>query len=250
MIEQSKYEGLHVKPSIVKEKANMGMRPDPLLISLKDVTMAWDGRVVLDRVNLDIHLHDFLTVTGPNGGGKSTLLKLILRLLKPTSGMVTYHGGKKGLHIGYLPQKNMIDARFPITVREVVSSGLAGPHGRELPNHDQLVADALRLIELESHRDAAIGTLSGGQLQRVLLGRAIISRPELLVLDEPLSYLDKHFEQHIYGILENLASTTAIVLVSHEMTTLANMSTRHLIVDHGIHECHAHHHTVSITCDE
>ncbi len=250
MNSQMDYNELYRRPSGKRVVQNAGMRPDRLLISLKNVSMAWNGRRVLEHVNLDIHSRDFLTITGPNGGGKSTLLKIILRLLKPTYGTVTYHGGKDGLHIGYLPQKNMIDSRFPITASEVVASGLAGPFGRKLPDHERLIADTMRLIELESHKNAAIGTLSGGQLQRVLLGRAIISRPTLLVLDEPLSYLDKHFEQHIYNILEQLAPTTAIVLVSHEMTTLANMSTRHLIVDHELHECHAPHHMVSVTCDE
>lgn len=239
------------KPRVLHDKPlSAGLVADRCLISLEDVSMAWDGRRILESVNLDIHAHDFLAITGPNGGGKSTLLKIILKLLRPTTGRVTYHGNKGSLNIGYLPQKNMIDARFPITVREVVASGLAGPHGRRLTEHDRLIDETIKLIELDTHRNASIGTLSGGQLQRVLLGRAIISKPTLLVLDEPLSYLDKHFEHHTYNILKNMAPTTAIVLVSHEMTTLADMATRHLIVDHAIQECHAPHHTVSVTCDE
>ena len=223
---------------------------NPCLISLRDIVMEWDGHRILDHVSLDVNARDFLAITGPNGGGKSTLLKILLKLLKPTAGTVNYNtpGGK--LHVGYLPQKNMIDARFPITVREVVASGLQGPHGSKLPDHSALIAETLHTIELESHAHASIGNLSGGQLQRALLGRAIISRPRVLVLDEPLSYLDKHFEHHTYNILQRLAPTTAIILVSHEMTTIASMATRHLIVDHTLHECTAHHHTITSPCDD
>ncbi|MDE6154218.1 MAG: ATP-binding cassette domain-containing protein [Muribaculaceae bacterium] len=218
------------------------------IISLKDISMSWDDRRVLTDVCLDVCRNDFLAITGPNGGGKSTLLRIILKLLKPTRGTVTYHdmhGAQVDrLHIGYLPQKNMIDSRFPITVREVIASGLLGPHGSKLKDQDSLIEKTLDTVELRSHSESAIGTLSGGQLQRALLGRAIISGPNVLVLDEPLSYLDKNFEQHTYSILENIAPHTTILLVSHEMTTIASMASRHLIVDNTIHECSAHHHFI------
>lgn len=111
------------------------------------------------------------------------------------------------------------------------------------------VAETLETVGLSSHADAPIGTLSGGQLQRALLGRAIISRPDIIVLDEPLSYLDKHFEQKVYDLLARLTPSTTIILVSHEMTTIAGMANRHLIVDRTIHECEAAHHFVT-TCEE
>ncbi len=225
---------------------------NPVIISLHDISMAWDNRRVLSDVSLDVRQHDFLAITGPNGGGKSTLLRIILRLLKPTTGSVTYYdtAGKRtnSLHIGYLPQKNMIDSRFPITVSEVIASGLLGPHGSRLPDHHTLIDETLDTIELQSHAASAIGTLSGGQLQRALLGRAIISRPDVLVLDEPLSYLDKNFEHHTYRILESLAPHTTILLVSHEMTAIAQMASRHLIIDNTLHECAAHHHFVRTDC--
>jgi zinc transport system ATP-binding protein len=106
------------------------------------------------------------------------------------------------------------------------------------------------MMGLDDRSEAAIGELSGGQLQRTLLGRAIISNPELLVLDEPLSYIDKHFEHHLYDIIGELAKSTTIVLVSHEMSAIAGMANRHIIVDNGIHECSAHHHYVPSECDE
>lgn len=225
--------------------------PDTI-ISLRGVTQRWDQRTVLQGVDLDINRGDFIAITGPNGGGKTTLLRIILKLLKPTAGTVTYlHEGNpvKKLSIGYLPQKNMIDSRFPITVSEVVASGLIGGNTPK-EETDMLTDETIRLVGLEAHSDKSIGSLSGGQLQRALLGRAIISRPGLLVLDEPLSYVDKRFEHSIYDLVAELSKTTTLLLVSHEMSTIAGMANRHLIVDHAIHECHSPHHYVHYDCDE
>ena len=150
--------------------------------------------------------------------------------------------------IGYLPQKNQIDSRFPISVEDVVRSGL---YGTGTPKSDAIakVDNTLALIGLESHRRHAIGELSGGQLQRALLGRAIISDPRVLILDEPLSYIDKHFENQMYDIIDSLARHTTILLVSHEMSTIAAMASRHLIVDQSAHECSASHHYFRSDCD-
>lgn len=217
--------------------------------------MRWDVKEVLSGIDMTVKRGDFLAITGPNGGGKSTLLRVILKLLAPTSGSVEYFdrdGSVTGrLAIGYLPQKNMIDARFPITVREVVSSGLLGKGGKkdEYRDRPEIVDETLRMVELHTHANAPIGTLSGGQLQRALFGRAIISSPEVLVLDEPLSYLDKHFEEYIYSILRDLSASATILLVSHEMSVISTMATRHLIVDHTLHECRAKHHYVASECD-
>lgn len=214
--------------------------------------MRWDGKTVLSGIDLSVNEGDFIAMTGPNGGGKTTLLRIILKLLAPTSGSVGYYAGGAEvdrLPIGYLPQKNMIDSRFPITVEEVVASGLLAKGGCSHEEMKSLVERTISLVELESHARAAIGELSGGQLQRALLGRAIISSPEVLVLDEPLSYLDKHFEEHIYRILSTLASSTTILLVSHEMSVISKMANRHLIVDHALHECTADHHYIQSPCD-
>lgn len=211
--------------------------PDETIISLRGISRRWDGRDILSDINFDVNRGDFIAITGPNGGGKTTLLRIILKLLKPTTGSVTYLDPQgnpvKGLPIGYLPQKNMIDSRVPVTVHELVASGLTGEHlGRE--RERTLTASTLTTIGLTAHADKPIGVLSGGQLQRALLGRAIISSPEVLVLDEPLSYVDKQFEQSIYTLLEQLAASTTILLVSHEMSTIAGMATRHLVVDHTL----------------
>lgn len=227
--------------------------PDNSIITLDHVWKRYDNKVILKDVNLDIQKGDFVAVTGPNGGGKTTLLRIILRLLNPTQGKVTYHSDNmevKKLPIGYLPQKNLIDSRFPITVRETVASGLLAEKNMQRDECNKRIAETISLMGLDAHSDASIGDLSGGQLQRTLLGRALISNPEVLVLDEPLSYIDKAFEQHLYDIIADVARNTTIILVSHEMSTISGMANRHIIVDHSIHECHASHHYVHSTCDE
>ncbi len=221
------------------------------VIRLSDISMKRDNREILSHVSLDVNQGDFLAVTGPNGGGKTTLLRILLKLLQPTAGSVTYfNNGKpcRQLPIGYLPQKNMVDARFPITVKEVISSGLLGTVPQSANERRERITEILQLVELHNHENKSIGNLSGGQLQRALLGRALISRPQILVLDEPLSYLDKHFEEHIYRIIADIAPSTTIILVSHEMSVISTMANRHIIVDHTLHECCAHQHFVPTDC--
>ena len=156
------------------------------LLTLSGVCMGWDGHEVLHDINLIVHRGDFITITGPNGGGKTTLLRIMLGLLKPVAGRVVRE--LDGMRIGYLPQKNMIDSHFPVTVREVMLSGLLGVRGLSRQQRDEAYARTMDRVALHEHEDRPIGELSGGQLQRALLGRAIIADPGLLVLDEPLSY--------------------------------------------------------------
>lgn len=209
--------------------------------------MQWHDRCVLSNINLAVFNGNFMAITGPNGSGKTTLLRIMLRLLRPTSGRVIYGAGLQSNAIGYLPQKNMIDSHFPITVREVVASGLLARR-TSAGQVRQSVERMLCTTGLSAQADSSIGQLSGGQLQRALLGRALISQPSLLVLDEPLSYIDKRFEHQLYDILAHVAKTTTIVLVSHEMTAISEMANRHIIVDNGIHECTAEHHYVHSDC--
>lgn len=226
------------------------------VIRISSVGMAFDRKEVLSDITLDVNRGDFIAITGPNGGGKTTLLRLILKLLKPTSGSVEYIDGNGDLFprlsIGYLPQKSSVDSRFPITVEEVVRLGLMGP---EAPKDDieGRVASMLSELELEWKASSPIGLLSGGQLQRALLGRALVADPEVVVLDEPLSYLDKHFERKLYqmlGLVRERRPQTSILLVSHEMSEIAGMANRHVVVDHTLHVCHSATHMVHYDCED
>lgn len=212
------------------------------IIRLKDVAVEFEGKRVLEDVNLRINRGDFVAITGPNGGGKTTLMRVMLKLLVPTKGSVSYYLFSEEvnrLKIGYLPQKSMLDTRFPITVKKVVLSGLQeGFLGRMKDGYVEKFESAVETCGIRGYLNKRIGNLSGGELQRTLLARAIISEPEVLFLDEPLSYVDKKFEHKIYSIMEELRQRTTIILVSHEMSEIGRMADRHIIVDHHVDECH------------
>jgi len=226
--------------------------PQNKMIELDGVWVTYDTHTVLRDVCFSVDEGDFIAITGPNGGGKTTMLRVILGLLRPSRGRVVYRAQGREvneLSIGYLPQKNMIDSRFPISVEEVVASGLLSQKKLTTDQRNREITETIKLMGLSEQAHMPIGNLSGGQLQRALLGRAIISHPRVLVLDEPLSYVDKRFEHHIYDIVSELAQNTTILLVSHEMSTIATMANRHLIVDHALHECTSPHHFIS-SCEK
>lgn len=221
------------------------------LIQVTNLTAGYDGVAAIRDINLEVNRLDFMGIIGPNGGGKSTLVKVMLGLLKPMEGSVAYfRDGKavRDLRVGYLPQRSQIDHRFPITVADVVLSGLLdgapllGPVTRA---QRERVTEILEMTGMLDFRDRAIGMLSGGQMQRVLLGRAIINRPELLVLDEPNSYIDKKFEDRLYELLRELNKTTTILMVSHEVTSLVDMVNRTISIDQTLQPvdltCPYHH---------
>lgn len=190
------------------------------LVDIHNLSAAYDGHTVLHDVNLAIQERDFLGIIGPNGGGKTTLVKCILGLLKPTAGRIDY---ALGLRIGYLPQYTRIDRQFPITVDEVVLSGLDGRQGlcsRPTPEQRARVSEVIAQMGLQGLERRPIGALSGGQLQRALLGRAVVSDPQLIILDEPSTYIDRRFETRLYELLTQLNRDHAIVLVSHDIGTV------------------------------
>lgn len=213
------------------------------LIEIKNLSAGYDNRTVLRNVNLTVYNRDFLGIIGPNGGGKTTLIKCILGLLKPTAGEILYSDkrfvasdkqrgtaqrpalttNRSVLKMGYLPQYNSIDRKFPITVEEVILSGLSSQKSlisRFTATHREKARQVITRMGLEGLEKRAIGALSGGQLQRALLGRAIISDPALVVLDEPSTYIDKRFEARLYELLAEINHDCAIILVSHDIGTV------------------------------
>lgn len=212
------------------------------LVEITNLTVGYENKPnVLKNVSLTIYRDDFLGVIGPNGGGKTTLLKSVLGLITPASGSVRFFDGDRevpSLNIGYLPQINHIDRKFPISVSEVILSGLTlrkglfRRHGAEDKQRVREVADWLGITELLPR---AIGELSGGQLQRVLLGRAIIDHPKLIILDEPSTYVDKLFETNFYKLLGDINKEIAIMLVSHDVGTIISQVKNIACVNQGLH---------------
>lgn len=203
---------------------------DNRLIHIDGASVAYDSTIALQDVTLTIYDHDFLGVIGPNGGGKTTLVKLILGIMQPQHGTVTYYDtdGKptQNIPIGYLPQYTSFDFRFPITVEEVVMAGmLAGKSMtyRFTAADRQRTQEVLQLLELDTLARRPIGELSGGQRQRVLMARALTTQPRLLVLDEPSTYIDRNSENHMYSLLQSLNEQCAIVLVSHDTGAVKQM---------------------------
>ncbi|MDD4109665.1 MAG: metal ABC transporter ATP-binding protein [Prolixibacteraceae bacterium] len=198
---------------------------DPL-INIKNLTVGYDKNPVLHKVNLKIFENDFLGVIGPNGGGKTTLLKAVLGLLRPIEGQIIFREDlkKKKKPFGYLPQVKHIDRNFPITVFEVVRSGSLMQNSEKISNYElrQKVNDLLNETGIYNIRDKAIGDLSGGQMQRVFLCRALLGNPKVLMLDEPDTFVDNRFESELYEKLKHLNKQMAIILVSHDMGTISS----------------------------
>jgi zinc transport system ATP-binding protein len=200
---------------------------NPVLVSLQDVSFSYQDVAVLENVNLTIEGNDFLGIIGPNGGGKTTLLKLILGLLKPDKGVIQVFGEspKKGRKsIGYIPQLFSFDFDFPISVMEVVLMGRLGKRGlgRRYSKGDiQICLEALIKVGMEQFTHRQISELSGGQRQRVFIARALATEPKLLLLDEPVSSIDAQWQSAFYEMLRTLSEEIAIVLVTHDVGVIS-----------------------------
>jgi zinc transport system ATP-binding protein len=196
-------------------------------VRLEDVWVHYDGVPALEGVNLSINQDDFLGIIGPNGGGKTTLLKVILGLMKPSSGKVSVMGGTPETgrkFVGYVSQHSLFDRDFPISVWEVVLMGRlgqAGPFKRYSEEDKKSAIQALEMVEMADFKDRQIGKLSGGQQQRVFIARALVTKPKLLLLDEPMASVDTPMQTGFYELLERLKQEMAIVLVSHDISAVS-----------------------------
>jgi zinc transport system ATP-binding protein len=195
------------------------------IIDFKGVYFSYGDRAVLENVSFSVGRNDFIALIGPNGGGKTTVLKIIMGLLKPERGEVKVSGnepeeGRKS--IGYMPQSLFFDLNFPINVFDTVIMGRY--HGllkkyREIDNEAAL--EALSTVGMLEYRDRHISMLSGGQLQRVLIARAIVREPELLLLDEPMSSVDPASQKSIYELFRELNKKMAIIFVTHDIGAIS-----------------------------
>jgi zinc transport system ATP-binding protein len=206
------------------------------LVTLNNISATYSGKPVLNDVSLSIKKNDFTGIIGPNGGGKTTLLRIILGLMKPINGSIDRNIEK--FDIGYLPQISQFDSQFPIIVTNVVLSGLVkGINIKRKKNPESIrkVEEVLDTVGIFDLRMRPIGELSGGELQRTMLARAIISSPKLLILDEPNTYVDNRFEHELYRILENLNKNMAILLVSHDLGIISPYIKSIACVNGGLH---------------
>lgn len=216
------------------------------VVKLTDVSFQYEDKVVLDGVNFALDRGDFVGIVGPNGSGKSTLMKLILGLLTPTKGKVELFGQplqkfREWNRIGYVAQQVAHGAGgFPATVREVVASGLVGKVGmfrRLKAYHHVSVQEAVDRVGLTAKLDQRIGSLSGGQLQRVFIARALVAEPELLILDEPTVGVDQESIEQFYSLLRSLKEENSLtmMIVSHDVGVMTQWVNKVACVQKKIH---------------
>ena len=198
------------------------------LVEFKDVCVSYGETPALENVSFIVEEKDFLCLIGPNGGGKTTILKALLGLIEPSSGVIRVFGkppsdGRK--YIGYVPQHSLFDSQFPISVWEVVLTGRLGKKGitgkYDLKDKDVAI-ESLGKVDMLEYKDRHISELSGGQRQRVFIARALASKPKLLLLDEPTASVDVHMESHFYELLKKLNEEIAIVLATHDIGVVSS----------------------------
>jgi len=213
-------------------------------IEIQNLTFSYNKDIVLKNINLKVYKNDFLAIIGPNGGGKSTLLKSILGINKITQGDIKVLGKtpkQSFTQIGYVPQNTNINVDFPITVHEIVMMGHIQQPNKKLTyknffqkyfnisynSFEQSCAlEALKQVGMEQYKDTKIGSLSGGQRQRVMIARALCAHPKILLLDEPTASIDVDGQKQIYELLKELNKSITIVVVSHDISVILGYATK------------------------
>lgn len=228
-----------------------------LVVEFQGVWAGYDHTPVLEDVSLDVAKGQVLALVGPNGGGKTTVLRLILGLLQASRGAVRVLGGQPQEvrhRIGYLPQAAQLDPSFPATVWDTAATGRLRPTmwPQRLQSRDRaLVGETLREVRMLGLEHRLVGTLSGGQRQRVLLARALVTEPELLLLDEPAAGLDPEVTAELYELLTSLGREVTVIMVSHNLEAVHQYATSIGIIDRRIthHHCRQHPSGPGDRCD-
>lgn len=206
-------------------------------VKLDEISFSYQDQYILENVSFSLEDGEFMGVFGPNGGGKTTLLKLIMGFLKPSKGKIEIFGmppKEAQQHIAYVPQSLRFDRQFPVTVGEVVLSGRLFNlpwHGRYASEDEQIAEEVMESLRLTHLKKQPFGNLSGGQAQRTLIARALVSNPKLLLLDEPTASVDAKAETEIYEILDGLKGKMTIIMVTHHLRTAIKQVERVLCVN-------------------
>lgn len=213
-----------------------------LAVDIHELYFSYEQIPVLEHVSLQIQDGEFVGIVGPNGGGKSTLIRIILGLLQPSGGMLTVLGtqpSRARRKIGYVPQYPAFDRNFPITVEQLVLMGrLNGAWGGYNAHDRKIALQAMSETEVSSLKGRTIGSLSGGQLQRVLVARALACEPRILLLDEPTSNIDQRVESEIFDLLKLLNERMTVIVVSHDIAFISAYVKRVACLS-GTLVCHA-----------
>lgn len=202
-------------------------------IDVKNLSFGYNKTSVFSGVNLSIEENDFVAIIGPNGGGKSTLMRLMVGLLKPKSGEIRLFGEKvpsKKIAVGYVPQNTNKNIDFPITVGECVATGKIG-----LSPKSEEVKAALDRVKIAEFRDRRLGELSGGERQRVLIARSLVCNPKVLFLDEPSNNIDVAGLNSLYNMLSEFSENMTIVIVTHDLMALSNKVKSVVCVNKNVH---------------
>lgn len=211
---------------------------NPPLFRFKNASLGYPGHVVVEDISLELTAGDFIGIVGPNGAGKSTLVKTMLGLLPLRGGNLEWPAGRP--FIGYVPQREMIDPIWPMRVRDMLQvtlSALAPPSWRRPPEHGR-VAEVMRATEIEILADQTLDTLSGGEMQRLLLARALVVEPQILLLDEPTAAMDLFATERFMDLIAQLHRDTGItaIVVTHDLQSLAGRAhTVGILADGALH---------------
>ncbi len=208
-------------------------------ILFENVSFGYSSQAILEDVNFRVLKNEIISIVGPNGGGKTTLLRLMLGFIKPRSGRILIKGEVPDTArkiMGYVPQHMTLDKKFPITVEEVILSGRIRPFGFYSKEDRRRAQEAMESLELTNIRKERFSEISGGQIQRMLIARAILSDIEILLLDEPTSNIDNPSQNKLNGLLKEMNKKMTILIVTHDTGFVSNITDRVFCINRGVTE--------------